>query len=68
MTNHKPARNPDKIHITTLGCSKNVYDSEILSGQFQANGIPLTDTPQEANVIIVNTCGFITPAKQESIE
>ncbi|GAB4371268.1 MAG: 30S ribosomal protein S12 methylthiotransferase RimO [Calditrichia bacterium] len=62
-TNHKP-----KIHLTTLGCAKNLYDSEILLGQFRANDIPLTDDPQQADVLIINTCGFITPAKQESIE
>jgi len=55
------------IHITTLGCAKNVYDSEILMGQLQANGITLLKNPEEADIIIINTCGFITPAKQESI-
>ena len=57
-----------KVHITTLGCSKNVYDSEILMGQLQANRVPLLDSPENADVIIINTCGFITPAKQESIQ
>ncbi len=57
-----------KVHITTLGCSKNVYDSEILMGQLQANQVPLLDSPEDADVIIINTCGFITPAKQESIQ
>ncbi|UCF62944.1 MAG: 30S ribosomal protein S12 methylthiotransferase RimO [bacterium] len=57
-----------KVHITTLGCSKNVYDSEILMGQLQANQVPLSDSPEDADVIIINTCGFITPAKQESIQ
>ena len=60
--NHKPS-----IHITTLGCAKNIYDSEILMGQLRANGISLLEDPQEANILIINTCGFITPAKQESI-
>lgn len=60
--NKKPS-----IHITTLGCAKNVYDSEILMGQLQANGITLLKNPEEADIIIINTCGFITPAKQESI-
>ncbi len=57
-----------QVHITTLGCSKNLYDSEILMGQFRANDVPLTEDPEQANVIIVNTCGFIAPAKQESID
>jgi ribosomal protein S12 methylthiotransferase len=57
-----------KVHVTTLGCAKNLYDSEILMGQIQANKIPLVENPYDANVIIVNTCGFINPAKQESID
>ena len=57
-----------KVHLTTLGCSKNVYDSEILMGQLQANDIALTESPENADVLIINTCGFITPAKQESIQ
>ncbi len=59
---------PLTVHLTTLGCSKNQYDSEILMGQLQANGVQLTDDPLQADTIIINTCGFITPAKQESIE
>ncbi len=57
-----------KIHVTTLGCSKNTYDSEILLGQLKANEAVLIDSPDEADVIIVNTCGFIHSAKQESIQ
>jgi len=57
-----------KIHVTTLGCSKNVYDSEILMGQVEAGKAVLVEKPEEADVMIINTCGFITPAKQESID
>jgi ribosomal protein S12 methylthiotransferase len=57
-----------RIHLTTLGCAKNLYDSEILMGQLTANKVILMDNPHEADVIIINTCGFIKPAKQESIE
>ena len=67
----RPELNPNgkkKIHITTLGCSKNLYDSEILMGQLLNNGATLLDEPENADVIILNTCGFITPAKQESIQ
>ena len=59
---------PRKIHITTLGCSKNTYDSEILMGQLTYFGADLVEDPTEAEAIIINTCGFITPAKQESID
>lgn len=57
-----------RIHITTLGCSKNLYDSEILMGQLQAHRAELVDDPEDAEVIIINTCGFIQPAKEESIQ
>ncbi len=68
MNNKINAVNKPRVHITTLGCSKNLYDSEILMGQLKANAVPLIEDPQGADVIIVNTCGFITPAKQESID
>lgn len=57
-----------KIHVTTLGCSKNVYDSEILMGQLKAARADLVKEPEEADAIIINTCGFIVPAKEESIQ
>ena len=56
------------MHVTTLGCSKNLYDSEILMGQLKANDARFTDDPRQADVLIVNTCGFIAPAKEESID
>jgi ribosomal protein S12 methylthiotransferase len=54
--------------MTTLGCAKNVYDSEIIMGQLMASGVPLLQDPDSADILIINTCGFITPAKKESIE
>lgn len=57
-----------KIHVTTLGCSKNVYDSEILMGQLSGSGASLVSTPDDADILIINTCGFIASAKQESID
>lgn len=62
--NHKPRR----IHLTTLGCSKNTYDSEILLGQLAAQKAELVAEPRDADVIILNTCGFIDIAKQESVD
>jgi ribosomal protein S12 methylthiotransferase len=59
---------PRKIHMTTLGCSKNTYDSEILLGQLKAHNAEIVDDVDAADVIIINTCGFIEMAKQESIE
>ena len=57
-----------KIHITTLGCSKNIYDSELLMGQLIKADAQLVSSSEEADVIIINTCGFIAQAKQESID
>ncbi|MCB0267205.1 MAG: 30S ribosomal protein S12 methylthiotransferase RimO [Calditrichaeota bacterium] len=57
-----------KIHLTTLGCSKNTYDSEILLGQLKAHNAEIVDDADNADVIIINTCGFIEMAKQESID
>ena len=60
--------NQKKVHIVTLGCPKNQVDSEVLAAQLKANGYALSDTPEGADVAVVNTCGFIDAAKQESIE
>lgn len=57
-----------KVHITTLGCSKNTVDSEVLMGQLMANKFEVVDAPQDSDVIIINTCGFIQSAKEESIQ
>jgi len=57
-----------KIHITSLGCAKNLVDSEVLGGQLIGRDYVLTTKPSEAELIIVNTCGFIEEAKKESIQ
>ena len=59
----------DKVNIITLGCSKNMVDSEVLSGQLLANEIDVVheSTRKDHNIVIVNTCGFIEKAKEESI-
>ena len=56
-----------KIYIETLGCAKNTVYSEVMAGLLSSGTFELTDLPHEAEVIIVNTCGFITAAKEESI-
>lgn len=60
----------NKINVVTLGCSKNIYDSEVLLGQLKANGKDAVheSTKDDANIIVINTCGFIDNAKQESID
>jgi len=56
------------INVITLGCSKNVYDSEILMGQLKANQMDVKhETSDDANIVVVNTCGFIDNAKEESV-
>lgn len=59
----------DKVNIITLGCSKNMVDSEVLSGQLNANGIKVAheSSKPDHNIVVVNTCGFIDKAKEESI-
>ncbi len=57
-----------KINIITLGCSKNVYDSENLMGQLSHNGYDVTHNADSGDIVIINTCGFIRDAKQESID
>lgn len=57
-----------KIFIDTLGCAKNEYDSQNLAAQLLERGCGLADSAEEADILIVNTCGFIEAAKVESIE
>ena len=56
----------NKINVITLGCSKNVYDSEVLMGQLKASGKDVVHE-EEGNVVVINTCGFINNAKEESV-
>ncbi|MDY8134061.1 30S ribosomal protein S12 methylthiotransferase RimO [Aquimarina sp. 2201CG5-10] len=56
----------NKINVVTLGCSKNVYDSEVLMGQLKANNKEVVHE-EEGNIVVINTCGFIANAKEESV-
>ncbi len=56
----------NKINVVTLGCSKNIYDSEVLMGQLKANDKEVVHE-EEGNVVVINTCGFIDNAKEESV-
>lgn len=58
----------NKVNVITLGCSKNTVDSERLMKQLQGNKFELTENPNDAETLIINTCGFIEAAKNESIE
>src|SRR5437868_9632693 len=57
-----------KIGFISLGCPKNLVDSEVMMGQLQQNGYQITADAEEADIVVVNTCGFIDSAKKESIE
>lgn len=57
-----------KVGIVSLGCMKNLVDSENILGLFDRNGYEITNNPKEADVILINTCGFIESSKKESIE
>ena len=60
----------NQIDIITLGCSKNLVDSELPMKQFEANGYHCTHDPKrpQGEIAVINTCGFIEDAKQESID
>jgi ribosomal protein S12 methylthiotransferase len=62
-------RKPTHVNVVTLGCSKNLFDSEVLMGQLKANGIQTThESDSVSEVVVINTCGFIDKAKEESIQ
>ena len=58
---------PRTIHFVSLGCAKNRVDTEVMLGVSDQSGFALVEDPAEAEVIVINTCGFIGPAKEESI-
>ena len=60
----------NKINVVTLGCSKNLYDSEVLMGQLKANKKEVVheDDQDDGNIVVINTCGFIGKAKEESVD
>lgn len=60
--------NKSKINVITLGCWKNIVDSETLLGQLKANHAMLVESVDEADTVVINTCGFIDAAKKESLE
>jgi tRNA A37 methylthiotransferase MiaB len=57
-----------KVGFVSLGCPKNLVDSEVMMGQLKGAGYEITNNPNEAETVVVNTCGFIESAKQESID
>src|SRR5438105_2840816 len=58
----------EKVHLMSLGCPKNLADSELMLGALSGAGFEVTLDPAEAQVLVVNTCAFIESAKKESID
>jgi ribosomal protein S12 methylthiotransferase len=56
-----------KAGFISLGCAKNLVDTEVMLGLLATNNITITDNPQDADILIINTCSFIDSAKEESI-
>lgn len=59
---------PPKVYVHTLGCSKNQVDSEVLLAQCRVNRFSISKKPEGSDVLVINTCGFIESAKEESID
>ena len=56
-----------KVGFVSLGCSKNLIDTEIATGHFKNNNYEIENNPEKADIIVINTCGFIASAKEEAI-
>jgi ribosomal protein S12 methylthiotransferase len=69
LSQEEPATKPVplKVGFVSLGCPKNLVDSEVMMGMLQSGGAQITSHAEEADVIVVNTCSFIDTAKQESV-
>ncbi|MGD8377616.1 MAG: 30S ribosomal protein S12 methylthiotransferase RimO, partial [Acidobacteriota bacterium] len=63
-----PSRRPVRVGFVSLGCPKNLVDSEVMLGTLRDEGMLITPDAAEAEVIVVNTCGFIEAAREESID
>lgn len=57
-----------KLYFVSLGCPKNRVDSEIMLGELQARDYMVVDTPEEADLLVVNTCAFVEEAREESVD
>ena len=63
-----PTTQAPRVGMISLGCAKNLVDAELMLGSAKAEGFEITNNPAEADILVVNTCGFIDTAKQESID
>ncbi|HPI40077.1 MAG TPA: 30S ribosomal protein S12 methylthiotransferase RimO [Pseudobdellovibrionaceae bacterium] len=60
--------NNKSVHFISLGCPKNLVDTEIMVGSLMGNGYQVTQEPEQAKTVIINTCGFVEDSKKESIQ
>ena len=60
--------NPATVYVLSLGCPKNLVDAEVMSASLIADGFKMMEAPELADIILVNTCAFILPAREESID
>jgi ribosomal protein S12 methylthiotransferase len=60
-------RGKQRVHVITMGCAKNLVDSEKLMAQLRRNNVLVAGSPEDADIAIVNTCGFIEAAREESV-
>ena len=59
---------PRRVYLLSLGCAKNRVDAEVLLGLVGKKGYVITDEPEEADLVVINTCGFIEAARKESVD
>lgn len=64
----RPKSNPNKINFTSLGCARNLVDTEVMLGLSLKAGYEITDELKKADFLVVNTCGFLEASRQESID
>src|SRR5579872_5772175 len=64
----RSARRPLRVGLISLGCAKNLVDSEVMLGTLLKDGVEITNDAREADVVIVNTCSFIDSAQEESVD
>lgn len=67
-TNLETQPNKEKVHFISLGCPKNLVDSEIMAGDLLNQGFSVESEAENADTVVINTCGFIEASKQESIQ
>jgi ribosomal protein S12 methylthiotransferase len=67
-TRHAPTGTPLNVAVVTLGCARNEVDSEELAGRLEADGFLLVADPEDADTVVVNTCGFVEAAKKDSVD